>query len=139
MTRRALAVTFLVMAIGCTSTDLLLPGQIKALPDEAQTREAILAGVQRRGWIFVDEAPGAIRARIDVRRHTAETWIDYDASSIRFRYAGSQNLDCRPSGDGCRSIHNSYNRWTRNLAIAIAEEVAERRSGEPRPERRASE
>jgi hypothetical protein len=140
MMARVLAVAWLAaLTIGCTSTDLLLPGQIKALPDESETREAILAGIQRRSWIFVDESPGSIRARIDVRRHTAEAWIDYDSSSIRFRYAGSHNLDCRPSGDGCRSIHNSYNRWTRNLAIAIAEEVAERRAGEARPERRASE
>lgn len=129
----------LAAALGCTSTDLLLPGQIKALPDVTDTREAILAGIQRRSWILVDETPGSIRARIDVRRHTAEAWIDYDASSIRFRYGGSQGLDCRRSGDDCSSIHNSYNRWTRNLAIAIAEEVSERRMGGLQPERRASE
>ena len=133
-------VALLVTAtLGCRSTDLVLPGEIEALADEDRTREAILAGIQHRKWIFVDEAPGSIRARIDVRRHTAETWIDYDASSIRFRYAGSHGLDCRPSGDGCSSIHGSYNAWTRNLAIAIAKEVAERRVGEPRPERRGSE
>jgi hypothetical protein len=134
MKRRLVHVpVFLALLVACTSTDLVMPGQIRALPDEAQTREAILAGLDKRRWIFVDEAPGSIRARIDVRRHTAEAWIDYDQSAIRFRYAGSQALDCRPAGDSCRSIHNSYNRWTRNLAIAIAEEVSKRRTASATP------
>jgi hypothetical protein len=128
-----------VFVLACTSTDLMLPGQIRALPEVDDTREAILAGMQRRQWIFVDEAPGRIRARIDVRRHTAEAWIDYDEDAIRFSYAGSRGLDCRPAGDGCKSIHNSYNRWTRNLAIAIAEEVAERRAPRARSGSREGE
>ena len=51
-----------------------------------------------------------------------------DTEFVRFRYGGSSELDCRPSADGCRSIHGKYNRWTRNLAIAIGEELATRRA-----------
>lgn len=122
-----LVVACLILTAGCTSTELVLPGQIRALPNPEDTREAILAGIERRRWILGDESPGRILARIDVRRHTAEVWVEYDEESIRFRYGGSRGLDCRPAGEACRSIHGSYNRWTRNLAIAIAAEVAERR------------
>lgn len=125
-----LASTLLCAAwlIACTSTALLMPGQIRALPNATDTRAAILEGMTQRRWILEDEAPGRLLARIDVRHHVAKVWIDYDEEAIRFRYAGSQQLDCRRSETGCRSIHRNYNRWVRNLAIAIASAVGAQRA-----------
>jgi hypothetical protein len=105
-----------------------MPEQLRALPEPAETRAAILDGMRERRWSMMDERPGAILAGIQVRRHVAKMWVEYDPEYVRFRYGGSSELDCRPSGDGCRSIHGKYNRWTRNLAIAIAEELATRRA-----------
>jgi hypothetical protein len=113
--------------LACTSAALRMPGQIRALPDPVETRAAILEGIEQRRWIFADEVPGGILARIDVRSHVAEVWVEYDEDAITFRYAGSHRLDCDPSPDGCESIHNNYNRWVRNLSIAIATAVAKRR------------
>jgi hypothetical protein len=137
--RIAGACALIASIVACTSTSLVLPGQIRALPDVAETRDAILVGMETRGWIFADEEPGRILARLDIRRHTAETWIAYDESSIRFSYAGSQNLDCWRSGDSCRSIHRKYNGWTRNLANSIASEVSKRRVSQGRRLDRESE
>jgi hypothetical protein len=111
----------------CASTALRLPEPLRALPDPAETRIAILDGMQRRRWSVMDERPEAILAGIEVRGHVAKMWVEYDTEFVRFRYGGSTALDCRPSADGCSSIHGKYMQWTRNLAAAIADELATRR------------
>ena len=123
-----LAEVALAFGIGCSSVPLRLPEQVRALPDPTETRTAILIGMQQRKWNVMDERPQAILAGIDVRSHVAKMWVEYDAEFVRFRYGGSTGLDCRPEGDGCSSIHKKYLQWTRNLAKAISEEIAARRT-----------
>lgn len=131
ITRRILAAllsaALLAICAACTSTALRMPEQLRALPDPVETRMAILNGMLQRKWNVMDEQPGAILAGISVRSHVAKMWIEYDPEFVRFRYGGSTNLDCRKSGDGCKSIHGKYNKWTRNLALAIGNEIATRR------------
>jgi hypothetical protein len=124
----ALSAFLLALGIDCSGPPLRLPEQLRALPDTADTREAILIAMQRRQWSMMDEQPQAILAGIDVRGHVAKMWVEYDAEYVRFRYGGSHALECRPEGDGCSSIHKKYIQWTRNLAKAISEELSARRS-----------
>lgn len=128
-TRRSawLALVAAAVVAACTSAALRLPEQLRALPDPVETRAAILDGMQSRRWSMMDERPQAILAGIEVRGHVAKMWVEYDAEFVRFRYGGSTALDCRPSPDGCSSIRGKYMQWTRNLAAAIADEIATRR------------
>lgn len=77
---------------------------------EAQVKNAIIkSGVQRK-WIMNEAGPGVIKARLQARDYTAETRINYTASSYTITYESSLNLS---SGGG--KIHPNYNRWVRNL------------------------
>ena len=116
---------FLLLLWGCTSAPLMTPAPVAALGDSTQTRRAILLGMNRRGWTVENEEPGRVLARLELRRHVARTAIDYDDRQIRFSYAGSQNLGCKPAGDSCSSIHRNYNHWVRMLSVEIASAATE--------------
>ena len=116
-----------VLLTSCTSTPLVLPGPILALDDKAETREAIVDGMAKRVWVIDDETDDKILARLNIRSHMAKVWIEYPGRTIVFSYAGSANLDCKPQGNACRSIHRKYNGWVNNLSMDIGAEINKRK------------
>lgn len=119
----------LILVAGCTSHPVSLPAPVAVLADKADTKEAILEGMSKRGWVVEEEGDNELVARLNVRTHMAKARIDYSGRKIIFSYAGSHNLNCRRAriGEGCRSIHRKYNYWVASLSSDISAELTERR------------
>ena len=89
--------------------------------------------MSKRGWAIEQEEERRILARIQVRAHVAKVWVDYRDPQIAFEYGGSEQLQCKPLGQSCSSIHEKYNVWARNLASDIAREITKRRAAQSPP------
>jgi hypothetical protein len=105
----------LAMASGCMRQAALQ--NLTAMPvmglngqslSQAKVREAILAGVNARGWVARELTPGVITATLTVRAHRAEVDIPYDGKSYSIVYKSSSNLDYNAAE---QTIHNQYNNW----------------------------
>src|SRR5262245_11820588 len=82
---------------------------------------AIVKGCSVRGWSCRIESPGKIRAVLHVRRHMAETTIDYDTKTYSITYVDSRELDYDST---TQKIHRKYNGWINNLIADINEAIA---------------
>ncbi|WP_039017692.1 hypothetical protein [Halocynthiibacter namhaensis] len=88
------------------------------LPTRGIARAIVRAGT-KRGWIMQAVNNNTVRARLEVRAHTAIVDITFDRQVYNITYVGSQNLNYRNG-----RIHRNYNRWVRNLENDIAVELS---------------
>ncbi len=77
-------------------------------------------GTQAKGWNIVSEEPGVITARIDSRGHYAVVRITYHAGGWAIdRVESSPGLAYEDHPGYGPIIHKTYNRWIKNLDVAI--------------------
>lgn len=88
------------------------------LPLRGIARAIVRAGTQR-GWIMQAIDSNTVRARLEVRSHTAVVDITFDRQTYNITYIDSTNLNYRNG-----RIHRNYNRWIRNLENDIAVELS---------------
>jgi hypothetical protein len=86
-----------------------------------QVAQAIERAGAETGWKMQREAPGRIKATLNVRKHVAVVSISYTASSYGVQYVSSENL--LADGD---QIHRKYNAWVKRLCEAIERQAAAR-------------
>ncbi len=120
--RRLLGLALLALLLaGCTSKPVMMPQSV--VPpgaSEEQVQQAILRGLQRRGWSVTEQRAQLIRAKIVVRgRHGAEIDIPYSASLFSLNYRDSFGLDYKAG-----KIHRNYNRWISRLRGTIVQELS---------------
>jgi hypothetical protein len=90
-------------------------------PTLDEISNAILKGCSRRGWQCGITKPGEIRAVLLVRKHMAESRIDYDTKSFSITYVDSRELRYDPVKN---EIHRKYNGWVNNLIADINAAIA---------------
>src|SRR5206468_7431360 len=84
----------------------------------SDVKNAIVRAGNRLGWQMTDATPGVVKARIDLRAHTATTEIKYSATAFSIQYLESTNLDAKGG-----TIHKNYNGWIENLQKEIRDEL----------------
>ena len=75
-----------------------------------QIEKAIVLSGDARGWVITPLEAGHLLGVLNVRRHTAEVDIHFDAERYSITYRSSSNLDYKEG-----KIHPKYNAWIRNL------------------------
>ena len=74
----------------------------RAVLTDARLREGIVRGVQRTGWIVLEDTPGRIVANLIIRggKHSMTVEIRYGSGSFSIDYRDSHNLNygTGPSG-----------------------------------------
>ena len=92
----------------------------RAVLTDARLREGIVRGVQRTGWIVLEDTPGRIVANLIIRggKHSMTVEIRYGSGSFSIDYRDSHNLNygTGPSGP---VIHPTYNKDVKRLLDAI--------------------
>ena len=78
--------------------------------------------LSRYGWRIVKSVPGEIDAVYDPRDFSVTIAVHYDARQVQINYVTSENLKYKVR-HGRPYIHTSYDRWVRNLATDIHNEV----------------
>ena len=86
--------------------------------NSTDVKNAILRAGSSLGWQIRETEPGHIVGILNIRRHTAEVDIYYNAQSYSIGYRNSNNLDY----DGT-NIHSNYNGWIQNLDNAIKNQL----------------
>lgn len=120
---RALLVLALVLGLGACKTTTIYNvhrasfGISKPATDEAIERAIIEAG-RRKGWAIKPVEPGKMRGVLSKRRHVAVVAITYSGTDFSIQYLDSTNL--KHDGD---SIHKAYNKWVKELEVAIQREA----------------
>lgn len=86
----------------------------------AQLKNVIIQACTRHGW-KIDSASGSmIQATLNHNnRETVTIEIPYSREKVEINYKSSTNM--RESGG---KIHRSYNRWVKNLDVAIRNGIA---------------
>ncbi|MCJ8170382.1 DUF4136 domain-containing protein [Atopomonas sediminilitoris] len=118
---RLLCLAFITVAlVGCTSKPLLTPQEaLYSGKTEQQVHDAIMTGLEQRGWTVTAQRPQLIQAKIVVRaKHGAEIDIPYSATMFSINYRDSFGLDYKEG-----KIHRNYNRWVNNLRAVIAQQL----------------
>jgi hypothetical protein len=85
-------------------------------PTLEEIGRAIVKGCSVRGWSCGITRPGEIRAVLHVRKHMAESRIDYDTKTFSVTYVDSHELLYDPVK---KEIHRKYNGWVNNLIADI--------------------
>jgi hypothetical protein len=110
---------FLLAALtfaACTKGRLVNPPPVTfAQRDVRVVENAIVKGMENRGWLAQKAQPGVIFGTLNIRSHQAVVRADYDATSYQIRYVSSVDLDYEKNADGSESIHENYNGWIQNL------------------------
>ena len=86
--------------------------------NSTDVKNAILRAGSSLSWQMREIEPGHIVGTLNIRRHTAEVDIYYDAETYSISYRNSSNLDY----DGA-NIHSNYNGWVQNLDNAIKNQL----------------
>ncbi len=82
----------------------------KAAKDvEAAIKKSLIG----RGWRVIESENGLIKAKLNIRAHTATISITYGNGKVTFEYVSSTNLS--KTRKGKELIHRNYNRWIRYL------------------------
>lgn len=90
-------------------------------PTLEEIGRAIVQGCSVRGWSCGITMPGEIRAVLHVRKHMAESRIDYDTKTFSVTYVDSRELLYDPVKN---EIHRKYNGWVSNLIGDINASIA---------------
>lgn len=80
-----------------------------------ELRKIILTNAKRREWVIKEQKQGEVLLRFARDNYWAEVRVEYDAKTLRVRYAGSKGLMYENAREGPK-IHHNYNRWVKNLA-----------------------
>jgi hypothetical protein len=114
----------LVMVAGCRTAPIynvtdapvvVAAGKQATMSD---VKNAIFRAGNRLGWQMTDTAPGVIKARIELRAHTATAEVKYTTTAFSIQYLDSSNLDAKGG-----TIHKNYNGWIENLQREIRDEL----------------
>ncbi len=84
--------------------------------------KAIKVGIVRRGWVVSKDENGRIDAVLNVRTHSLNVAIPYNAKEVSIKYVSSENLDYQEK-NGERFIHNKYTQWVNNMQADIQREL----------------
>lgn len=110
---------FSLALVGCKTTQPIYNAKVvnstTNLTDE-KMEKAINRALITRGWRVVNQSDNKIIATINVRTHSAEVEILYDAKRFSINYLSSNNLDYKPKKNG---IHRNYNKWIKILENEI--------------------
>lgn len=82
-------------------------------------KKAIIAGAATRKWRLQEIGPGHLEAQIIVRKHVAKVDIVYSETNYSITYKETENLKYNNG-----KIHKNYNRWIRNLDLAIQKSLS---------------
>ncbi len=88
-------------------------------PTLAETRDAIIAGAKKLGWLVREDVPGNIKLQLNNAGASVVIDVPYRAGSFDIRYVTSDGLRFSEA-NGKRTIHGSYKRWVDNLIGSIA-------------------
>lgn len=89
----------------------------------AKTVEAaIKKSLIGRGWNVIETENGMVKAKLNIRGHSATVNIKYGDGEITFEYLKSTNLTKTKRGK--ELIHRNYNRWVRYLEQDINNHLA---------------
>jgi len=128
--RAALAVLLGMVAataIGCRTVRVDDPDPLATSLAPEAVEAAILAAVDEEGWTAVDRTGERVVARTDRRHQTAVVAIGYGEGEVTFSYVDSTNMKFEPSYPPfAGTIVPAYNRWTADLAEAVAGALARR-------------
>jgi hypothetical protein len=89
------------------------PVAVPAGMSQQEVAKIIVTTAKQRDWTVQQQSPGLVMLRFERESYWALIRVDYDAKSVRYRYADSKGL-MYDKGSG--TIHHNYNRWVKNLA-----------------------
>jgi hypothetical protein len=124
MLRKLLLAAFVLGLAACTSRPIqnVTAEPVVVSPGRTATadsvRDAILRAGTGLGWQMRATRPGVVHGTINLRTHSADIDVQYDAKAYSIVYVSSTNLN---AGDG--QIHRNYNGWITNLNGAIRREL----------------
>lgn len=109
-----------VAVSGCARTrPLVQPSPLRSSAEPNAVRQAILAGMQARGWRLQGESNGVITAGLEIRKHRVVINIHHAHDSVYFEYVSSEGLGAHKDANGTVHIHPKYRNWTQNLMASI--------------------
>jgi hypothetical protein len=98
------------------------PISVPAGMSDATVTNAIAESLMARHWTIVKRLPGELDATYAPRDFSVTIAVHYDARQVQINYVTSENLKYKVR-HGRPYIHTSYDRWVRNLATDIHNEV----------------
>jgi len=84
-----------------------------------QVQAAIIDGARSMGWTVLSREPGHMHLQLQLRTHSVDVAVKYDAGGFDMDYLSSADMDYTSKRDGAY-IHPNYNVWTYNLSDTIA-------------------
>ncbi len=107
-----------LMAAGCRSLAPVYKVENKTviLAENTTMQQAILKGGSAKRWTMSVVHPDLMKGVLVARGHTVEVYIPYTQNTYSIEYAGSDNMRYNAKKN---KIHPQYNKWVRNLDLAI--------------------
>jgi hypothetical protein len=110
----------LVLLMAFRQAPLVDPAPIAVPANISQTNvgKAIEMSLIHRGWTASNKTDGALDGTLNLREHTANIHITWDARNVQISYVSSNNLKYEEA-KGQRLIHKNYLSWIENLVLDI--------------------
>lgn len=112
-----------VILPGCGRKTVPMETLDSTIPAGSYSRDDLVKTFVRAGynagWVITPQEPGVLLGTLTARSHQASVLITYTKKTYHIAYKDSVGLKANGT-----NIHPNYNRWVRNLDIAIQKELS---------------